>query len=298
MRVRLLILGILASLLLTACTTNEPEPTATTEPSPTTEASPTPDPTPTATAERGEYTGADGIQWLRDAGLEVTVLEEEQPVQLPNCARFGTPTEGATVTQISVEGYDSVWVYTCYVAMSEQEIFEAFDLNATSFPAENYPTVFTVDNVMVLVRGSEPEPIRNVYTALWDTTPPRELAPFALWQLLPPDGAKEAAAEAESWLVEPDGEDPRFSTATAGEARLVTIGDFTNEFSLDDALYDPLPHPDAVVWAVPATGEPADATGEGYAVVLVDSVSGLVIGATYSDEALPIEEVPEAPSAN
>ncbi|MEX2378530.1 MAG: hypothetical protein WD848_10945, partial [Dehalococcoidia bacterium] len=121
------------------------------------------------------------------------------------------------------------------------------------------------------------------------------LAPFGLRQLSPPDGAEEAQETAESWLVEPDGEDPQFTTATAGEARLVTIGDFTNEFTLDDALYDPLPHSDAVVWAVPVAGEPTDAPGQGHAVVLVDSVSGIVVGATYSDEALPIEDVPEAP---
>ncbi|MDP2957822.1 MAG: hypothetical protein Q8N53_15455 [Longimicrobiales bacterium] len=281
----LVALMVTLALVLAACSPAR-TPVPTQSPTPTSVAAPTPTPEPPS------HTVTEAIGWLRDAGLQVEAVEGAGPgVSNPDRQ---VQLDGSPV-RVSVDGYDRVWIYAFAPPMGREAIFRYFDMNA-SFTREGHPTVFNVENVTVLVRGDDTDVLEKVLVSLWDRTPIHYLTPFGIWPLAPSSGDADRARWltwvrelAARWLQSPQRGERAVSLVADAEVRLVRLGDYLARFPASDGPYPRLPHPATLVWAVATSSE------AGHAVVLLDAWNYIVVGAAYTSERLPLEEVPEVP---
>ncbi|MDP3063582.1 MAG: hypothetical protein Q8O40_10315 [Chloroflexota bacterium] len=286
----LVVLMVMSALVLATCSLARTS-VLTQSPTPTSVAASTPTPEPPS------HTVTEAIGWLRDAGLRVEALEEAKegvgadPLNPDRHVRLN-----GTAVRVSVDGYDRVWIYAFDPPMTGEAVLDYFNVYA-DYTREAYPVVFNVENVTVLVRGLDEVALEKVFASLWDRAPTHELVPFGVPGLQPTSGDTEPAKRVEwvkalavLWLQSPQRGERALSRVADAETRPVRLGDYLAHFSAPDGPYPRLPQPDTFVWAVEAHWD------AGHAVVLLDAVTYIVVGAAYTSERLPLEEVPQVPT--
>ncbi len=226
-------------------------------------------------------TAEDAIEWLRSAGLSVEIIEDEKEAT----SLFGDGRKlGATVTRVSVDKYDRVWVYEFDTPQSLDEVFLTFDRGGDYAP-ESYPTAYALGNVVVLVRGVDFDLIKRVYLSLWNRLPTYQIASIGIIEFRLLDG-NETVDEAKRWFADP-------SAASDVETRIQRLGDYVSRFTLTRSNYPVLPHPDSLVWVVQGRSGPQAPASQAYSTIVIDFATNIVLGATYSQERLPLDRIAE-----
>jgi hypothetical protein len=170
------------------------------------------------------------------------------------------------VMQISVKGYPSVWLIEYEARQADDDLFRRFHLNG-SFPIDTYPTPFTLNNIVYVVRGEGNGILSAVLTALWDIAPPTEIVPFGIFLTEYRWRALDASSRAAQWLAERP--DAAGLALTALEPLLTTLQRFADVYGFD-SLVSNLPHPTSPVWV----SEFAGPENEEYLTVVSEFMSG------------------------
>jgi len=195
--------------------------------------------------------------------------------------------------RVSVDGYDKVWVYA-FESVDDfdspeyrKSLAQTFSIYA-DYSVEQYPTLFTVGNVVFMVRGVDHDILTKLLTSLWHLRPTEDIAPFGI----PEFGninEEEAKAKAVEWFTDPARGTDAFTDVTDVEARLVRFGDYTVWSGAEDNwFYVRLPYPDTAVWLVKVDEGMAGMEAQRFGVIVLDYYTGILVSRVVDRTAIPL----------